>query len=591
MKKSPNLDHSRRRFVSGLASATVLSGLGLFAPFIHATARDQRVSKMRGNKFDLTIGHQAVNFTGQERLATSVNGSVPGPTLYWQEGQEITINVTNTLSVTSSIHWHGIILPAGMDGVPGLSFDGIPPGDTFTYCFKVQQSGTYWYHSHSGFQEQTGLYGAIVVLPKEPDTVRYDRDYVVMLSDWSDTAPETIYANLKKKADFYATNKRTVADLWSNIREKGIVQTWHDRAMWNQMRMSDRDIADVTGRTYTFLMNGITPDTGWLGLFKRGEKVRLRFINGAAMSIFDVRIPGLKMTVVSADGQAVQPVMVDEFRIATAETYDVIVEPEDDEAYSIFAQSIDRSGYTRGTLTSDVNRVVEAPTMDPPPILTHRDMGMVAHTGMNQMGHSQHGMVTMANTAAIANTSKLSKAGQGSDQPIVHADDENGFHVDMQTENPMNGVDDPGIGLRHHQHRYQRRVLKYSDLRNAYETKDQREPSREIQLHLTGNMHRYMWSINGVRASDASPVELKFGERVRFTLVNDTMMTHPIHLHGMWSELETGDGKHLPRKHTVIVQPGSKISYLVTADALGVWAYHCHLLYHMPGMFRSIQIS
>lgn len=596
MKKNSNLDRSRRRFVTGVASATVLSGLGLFAPFTYAASRDSRISQIRGNEFDLTIGYQAVNFTGKESIATSVNGSVPGPTLYWQEGQEIIINVTNTLSVTSSIHWHGIILPTGMDGVPGLSFDGIPPGGTFTYHFKVQQSGTYWYHSHSGFQEQTGLYGAIVVLPKEPDALRYDRDYVVMLSDWSDTAPETIYANLKKKADYYATNKRTVADFWSDIKKKGIMQTWQDRVMWNQMRMSDRDIADVTGRAYTFLMNGMTPDTGWLGLFKPGEKVRLRFINGAAMSIFDVRIPGLKMTVVSADGQTVRPVTVDEFRIATAETYDVIVEPENDQAYSIFAQSIDRSGYTHGTLTSDVNRLAKAPKMDPPPILAHRDMGMGAHIGMSQadhagMEHRQHGMMTMADTAAMTSTSKLAKAGQGSDQPIVHADEENGFHVDMRTETPMNGVDDPGIGLRHHQHRYQRRVLKYSDLRNAYETKDQREPSREIQLHLTGNMHRYMWSINGVRASDASPIKLKFGERVRFTLVNDTMMTHPIHLHGMWSELETGDAKHLPRKHTVIVQPGSKISYLVTADALGDWAYHCHLLYHMPGMFRSIQVS
>jgi len=587
LKKLPTIDRSRRRFVSGVMSATILPTLGVFSPFSYGLSRGQQPATMRGKVFNLTIGYQVVNFTGKERLATAVSGSVPGPTLYWQEGEEITIHVTNTLPVSSSIHWHGIILPAGMDGVPGLSFDGIAAGETFTYRFKVQQSGTYWYHSHSGFQEQTGLYGAIIVLPKEPKRVPYDRDYVVMLSDWSDTAPETIYANLKKKGDYYATHKRTIADLWVDLKEKGIMQTWQDRAMWNQMRMSDRDLSDVTGRAYTFLMNGMTANEGWLGLFEKDEKVCLRFINAAAMSIFDVRIPGLKMTVISADGQAVQPVTVDEFRIATAETYDVIVEPEDNQAYSIFAQSIDRSGYTRGTLTSNVNKLAKIPSMDPIPILEHRDMGMAEHA---PMGHSQHSMM-MTGTATTASPNKLAKAGEGSRQAIVHTEEEYGFHVDMRSENPMDGIDDPGIGLRHHQHRFQRRVLKYSDLRNAYLTEDQREPSREIQLHLTGNMHRYMWSINGVSASDATPIHLKFGERVRITLVNDTMMTHPIHLHGMWSELETGDAKHLPRKHTVIVQPGSKVSYLVTADALGAWAYHCHLLYHMPGMFRSILVN
>lgn len=362
------------------------------------------------------------------------------------------------------------------------------------------------------------------------------------------------------------------------------------------MRMNDRDIADVTGRTYSYLMNGITADKGWLGLFKQGEKVRLRFINGSAMSFFDVRIPGLKMTVIAADGQAVKPVTVDEFRIATAETYDVIVEPQDQTAYSIFAQSIDRSAYTCGTLSTDASLFATPPAMDPPPILSHRDMGMDMGGGMampngETMDHSQHGMATISNTKVTPAPNPLGMAGEGSNQAIVHAASEAGFQVDMQAETPSNGVDDPGIGLRHHQHRYGRRVLSYADLRNLFPTKDQRQPSREIQLHLTGNMHRYMWSINGIPASDASVIQLQYGERVRFTLVNDTMMTHPIHLHGMWSELETGDANYLPRKHTVIVQPGSKISYLVTADAKGAWAYHCHLLYHMPGMFRTVLVN
>ncbi|ORU94706.1 MAG: copper resistance protein CopA [Cycloclasticus sp. symbiont of Bathymodiolus heckerae] len=581
--KATGFSSSRRRFVTGLSAVGALSFVPSFA-----SAHTHQPDVLRGRVFDLTIGHAAVNFTGVERFATAVNGSVPGPTLYWQEGEEITIRVTNTLPVISSIHWHGIILPTGMDGVPGLSFEGIPPGQTFTYQFKAQQHGTYWYHSHSGFQEQTGLYGAIVVLPKEQEAVSYDRDHVIMLSDWSDEAPEDIYANLKKSADFYVADKRTLGDIWADVQDKGIMQTWQERAMWNQMRMSDRDISDVTGRTYTFLMNGRSPDDSWLGIFKKGEKVRLRFINGAAMTIFDVRIPGLKMTVVAADGQLVQPVKIDEFRIATAETYDVIVEPDGSQAYTVFAQSIDRSGYARGTLTSDVNRVADVPKMDPAPVLTHRDMGMSMEHDMSGMDHSQHGMRSMDYKPKAKN---LGKAGFGSNEAIGHMSSELGAHVDMQAQMPMNGVSDPGIGLRHHQHRYNRRVLKYSDLRNLYETEDQRQPSREIQLHLTGNMHRYMWSINGIAASKASSIELTYGERVRFTLVNDTMMTHPIHLHGMWSELETGDPKYLPRKHTIIVQPGSKISYLVTADALGTWAYHCHLLYHMPGMFRSIVVK
>ena len=570
--------------------------MGFSSASLFAANGSKRPELLRGNDFNLNIGLQSVNFTGIDRLATTVNGSLPGPTLYWQEGETVTIKVTNTLNVTSSIHWHGIILPTGMDGVPGLSFAGIAPGETFTYRFKVQQSGTYWYHSHSGFQEQTGLYGAIVVLPKQAEPITYDRDHVVMLSDWSDSAPETIYANLKKQADYYTTNKRTVADLWSEIADKGMLQTWQDRAMWNNMRMNDRDIADVTGRTYSYLMNGITADKGWLGLFKQGEKVRLRFINGSAMSFFDVRIPGLKMTVIAADGQAVKPVTVDEFRIATAETYDVIVEPQDQTAYSIFAQSIDRSAYTCGTLSTDASLFATPPAMDPPPILSHRDMGMDMGGGMampnsETMDHSQHGMATISDTKVTPASNPIGMAGEGSNQAIVHAASEAGFQVDMQAETPSNGVDDPGIGLRDHQHRYGRRVLSYVDLRNLFPTKDQRQPSREIQLHLTGNMHRYMWSINGIPASDASAIQLQYGERVRFTLVNDTMMTHPIHLHGMWSELETGDANYLPRKHTVIVQPGSKISYLVTADAKGAWAYHCHLLYHMPGMFRTVLVN
>ena len=619
---------SRRRFVTGIAAGSAFLGLGL-ASTLSLASPSNRVgpSMLRGNQFDLNIGYQPVNFTGKDRMATAVNGSVPAPILRWREGERVTLRVKNNLAKDSSLHWHGLILPAEMDGVPGLSFDGIKPGETFEYQFDVNQSGTYWYHSHSGYQEQTGLYGAIIIDPRDPDPVSYDREYVVMLSDWSDEDPEAIYAKLKKLSHYYNFRERTVGDLWQDIKYKGITETWNERDMWNQMRMSETDISDVNGYTYTYLMNGVTPDEGWIGLFKRGEKVRLRFINGSAMTIFDVRIPGLKMTVVASDGQNIEPVTIDEFRIGVAETYDVVVEPSDDSAYTVFAQSIDRSGFTRGTLTPDVEMTSLIPNMDTAPTLGHRDMGMgmanmtetsaVDHSqhqmnGAKTIDHSQHQMggaktidhsqhqMSGAKTISDKKTDHtshnslpevLGKAGFGSIREITHASTETGPHVDMKAISPQSGLTDPGVGLRNHLQKHGRKVLTYADIKNLYLTSDPRDPTREIELHLTGNMSRYMWSINGVKAADADPIKLKYGERVRITLVNDTMMAHPIHLHGMWSELETGDPSHIPRKHTVMVQPGSKISYLVTADARGQWAYHCHFIFHMAGMFRQVTVS
>jgi len=611
----------RRKFVTGVA-AGLLYGFAGFSSSrtvsLSNTGGFHHHPWLKGQKFDLNIAYQVVNFTGKERLATTVNGSFPCPTLYWQEGQEVTLRVTNTLKHSSSIHWHGIILPTHMDGVPGLSFDGIDPGTTFEYKFKVEQSGTYWYHSHSGFQEQTGMYGAIVVKPKEADPVSYDREHVIVLSDWSDEKPERVYRKLKKMSDFYNFRERTNGDLWQEIKAKGVKKTWEARSMWNTMRMSDRDLSDVTSYTYTYLMNGITPDEGWKGQFQGGDKVRLRIINASAMTYFDVRIPGLKMKVVASDGQNIEAVTVDEFRIGVAETYDVIVEPKEDSAYTIFAQSIDRMGYTRGTLTPNPQWQAEIPKMDPPALLTHRDMGMsgmmnmqdkaaenknsmVAMKGRNKetkMEAMDHGSMTNRNDKQMSGmqmksdkTTGLRKAGISGQLQPKHGKTEFGPHIDMRSMTPLNGLNDPGIGLRNHKELYGRKVLTYADICGLAKTEDKRDPSREIELHLTGNMSRYMWSMNGIKYADADPIQLKFGERVRITIINDTMMTHPIHLHGVWSELETNEPDYIPKKHTINVQPGSQISYLVTADAKGRWAYHCHLLYHMPGMFREVRVS
>lgn len=628
------VNQTRRRFVLGVAGSSLLTGLGFKPSVLSAAIKQTQMGQptLSGKVFDLAIGEQIVNFTGTSAKATTVNGSLPAPTLRFKEGDTVTLRVTNHLKVPSSIHWHGLILPSGMDGVPGISndFNGIAPGESFVYQFKLVQSGTYWYHSHSGFQEQTGLYGSIIVDPIEADPVSYDREHLVMLSDWSDEDPEDIYSKLKKLSHYYNFKQRTHADLLADIDNKGFDATWEERSMWSGMRMSQRDLSDVTGYTYTYLMNGVTPNDGWIGLFNKGEKVRLRFVNGSAMTFFDVRIPGLKMTVVAADGQNVESVTVDEIRLGVAETYDVVVEPDSDTAYTIFAQSIDRSGYARGTLTPDISLSAEVPELDSVAGLTHSDMGMdmrgmdhsqmdmsgMDHSQMNmpevdfsemdipemdlsqinapEMDHSQVDMSEMDHSQMDHGTSAKSSGHQSASNPsdfssgdLIHPKTEYGAHVDMRAADAQYRLSDPGVGLRNNG----RKVLTYADLRNLRTTRDDRDPDREVELHLTGNMSRYMWSINGVKRSNAAPLQWKLGERIRITFVNDTMMNHPMHLHGMWSDLETGDNDFLPRKHTVIVQPGARISYRVTVDAEGGWAYHCHLLYHMLGMFRTVNVS
>ncbi|MCX7512197.1 copper resistance system multicopper oxidase [Frateuria sp. STR12] len=592
------VDLPRRRFVQGLAVGGAVAGFGLLRPGqAHAQARAGHPAVLSGTDFQLDIGRTLVDCTGRVRPATTVNGSLPGPLLRWKEGTTVTLRVTNHLREATSIHWHGIVLPFDMDGVPGLSFDGIAPGETFTYRFDVRQAGTYWYHAHSHFQEQTGLFGALVIDPTGHERHPADRDYVVMLNDWTDEDPAHIYALLKKQSDYYNYHQPTVPGFLRDVRERGLGDALAMRRKWNQMRMNPTDLADVGGAAYTYLMNGTAPAGNWTGLFGPGEKVRLRFINGSASTIFDVRIPGLEMIVVAADGQDVVPVAVDEFRISAAETYDVIVQPRDTRAYTVFAQSIDRSGYARGTLAPREGMQAPVPAMDERVWLGMQDMmgamgAMGSHSPLSPRERVSEGRERVRPEHAAHGSPEPSPpaplpTGEGS-QAVHHARTEYGPSVDMRVDMPRTNLDDPGIGLRDNG----RRVLTYADLRSIDGPLDPREPEREIELHLTGNMERFVWSFDGLPFSEAKPIHFRYGERLRIVLVNDTMMNHPIHLHGMFSELEDAEGNFLVRKHTINVQPAQRISYRVTADNPGRWAYHCHLLYHMEaGMFREVVVS
>ncbi|EQM77997.1 copper resistance system multicopper oxidase [Stutzerimonas stutzeri] len=606
---------SRRTFIKTLAAGSVVAGLGAWRQPVWALDRpgqtgDQEI--LSGTEFDLTIDSLSVNFSGRERTAMAINGSIPGPLLRWREGDIVTLRVRNRLPQDTSIHWHGILLPANMDGVPGFSFAGIAQGGLYEYRFEVKQSGTYWYHSHSAFQEQLGVYGPLIIDPREPEPFTCDRDYVVMLSDWTDESPARVLAKLKKQADYYNRGRRTLSDFIDDVADQGWSDTLSNRWAWAKMNMSPTDLADVSGETYTYLLNGQAPDGNWTGLFEAGERIRLRLINGSAMTYFDFRIPGLKLTVVAVDGQLVEPVEVDELRLAVAETVDVIVAPDGrQDAYTLFAQSMDRSGYARGTLAVRQGLSAPVPQPDPRPELNMDDMGHGAHgshaagaqqpmapgaTGheamnhseMNhaQMGHSQtdHGQMNHAGMTG------MDHGGAMSNSPMqTHPASETGNPlVDMQTMMPVAKLDDPGIGLRDNG----RRVLTYADLRSTFPDPDGREPTRTIELHLTGHMERFAWSFDGIPFADAEPVRLTYGERVRFVLVNDTMMHHPIHLHGMWSDLEDEQGNFKVRKHTIDMPPGARRSYRVTADALGRWAYHCHMLMHMDlGMFREVRVE
>tara|TARA_R110002073_G_scaffold54023_5_gene139279 strand:- start:7631 stop:9607 length:1977 start_codon:yes stop_codon:yes gene_type:complete len=607
---------------------------------------------LSGTRFDLNVGRTPVRIDGRGSRAVTVNGHMPAPVLRWREGDELTLNVTNGLDEDTSIHWHGLLLPFQMDGVPGVTYPGIAPGETFQYRFPVKQSGTYWYHSHSGLQEQMGHYGPIIIDPAGEDPIQYDREYVLMLGDWTFEGAHTVFNRLKQVADVYNNQRRTLVDFVRDARREGIDQAVGERAMWARMRMSMTDIADVTAAAYTYLINGHGPEDNWTGLFRPGERVRLRIINASAMTIFNLRIPGLPMSVVQADGLSVQPVETDEFQIGVAETYDVIVEPRD-QAYTVMAESIDRSGYVRATLAPRAGMQAAVPPLRERPLLSMRDMGM-DHSAMGgdhaAMGHDMpaaapapamdhaamgHGTPAPApamdhaamghGTPAPAPAMDHAAMGHGApapapamdhaamghgppapapvmdhaamghgaapvpaaDAPLLH-DHPAGPGVMGMPAMVFDRIGERGIGLADEPHR----VLVYTQLKSLEPNPDQRPPEREVEVHLTSNMERYMWSFDGVAFSAlVEPIIFHHNERVRLILVNDTMMPHPIHLHGMFFDVVNGEDSHKPRKHTIIVKPAERLSVDINADALGEWAFHCHLLFHMhAGMMQVVSV-
>ena len=538
-------------------------------------------------EYNLSVDPVLIDTGNFTRKGIGYNGASPGPVLRFKEGEDVVINVTNNLAEPTSIHWHGLILPYQQDGVPGISYNGIAPGETFTYRFPIVQSGTYWFHSHTEFQEPDGAYGAIVIEPEGREPFRYDREYVVQLADSHPHSGHRIMRNLKMMPDYYNRKQRTISDFFSDASKMGFQSALTDRLDWGEMRMMPNDIEDLQG--FTPLINGKSADQNWTGLFKPSERIRLRFINSSAMTYFDIRIPGLKMTVVQADGNNVQPVTVDEFRIAVAETYDVIVRPDEDKAYTIFAESMGRTAFTRGTLAPRDGMSAEVPEMRKDPILTMADMGM-AHGDHSAMGHSTPATHTMPDGATMPGN-----AHAGHQMPATHAmPDGSVMQGDAHTGHAMPGGNPfyaAGSGLLPSAANGGK-FLSYADLRAQKPLYADREATREIELRLTGNMERYIWSINGIKYSDAEPIILQYGERVRFKFVNETMMTHPMHLHGMWTIIDTGKGKWDPVKHVVSVSPGTTVYTETEVDALGQWAFHCHLSYHADsGMFRKVVVE
>jgi CopA family copper-resistance protein len=572
----------RRAFLGG---ALGLGAAGLFPAWAQSGSPGLRADlpTLSGEDIRMSVGHSAFTVGGRTGHAITINGTLPAPLVRLREGQNVRLHVTNTLDEDTSIHWHGLLLPFQMDGVPGISFPGIRPRETFTYEFPVRQSGTYWYHSHSGLQEQSGHYGPLVIDPAGADPVAYDREHVIVLSDWSFLHPHQIMAKLWQEGGYFNRNRMTLAGRLGGDPEMQMSAA--DRAMWANMRMDPTDILDVNGTTYTYLINGHGPDENWTGLFNPGERVRLRIINASAMTIFNIRIPGLPMSVVAADGIDVRPVAVDEFQISVAETYDVIVQPNAAEAYTFVAEAMDRSGLCRATLAPRPGMSAAVPPLRDRPILTMADMGMSGMDGGMDHAAMGHGTAGQAGAPSGGEAPAMShNMRDGANAPQVDLNP----GVDMIAPMPKDRTGEPGLGLENVGHR----VLTYRDLMAVTPNPDRRAPTRTVEVHLTGNMERFMWSFDGRRFSEnPEPLRFERNERVRVRLINDTMMAHPIHIHGHFFELVNGHTGFHPHKHTVNVLPGGTVDFDLTADAPGDWAFHCHLLFHMhAGMMRTVTV-
>jgi len=592
---SPLSNLPRRALIKG--TAAVGAGAALGVPAGPAAAAVQSgvggPPVLRGNRFDLRLDRIGVNKSGTPTWANAINGIVPGPVLNWREGDVVTINVTNNLPEMTGIHWHGIILPNPMDGVPGLEFPGIMPGETFTYRFPVVQSGTYWYHSHMGYQEQKGVYSALVIDPAGTPLIQADRDYVVVLSDWMDGSPLVVQNDLKHMPDYYNFNRRTVGTFISDVEQSGLKATAKERWNWANMRMDPSGLQEPTGEAFTYLMNGLTAAQNWTGLFRPGERVRLRFINTSAQSAYDVSIPGLTMDVVHVHGNDVVPVPVDQFRINVAETYDVIVQPREDRAYTIFAQNFTRSGHSRGTLAPRPSMQAAVPPYDAAPMRNMADMGMTMMPGEVAASNPDRTRMDgiMPSMHEVTDAEKRRRTGyqEKLGLPAVTKALKPGVEQQYVLDHSFDRLDLPGDGLNHLMG--SRRILTYADLRSVYPGVHKGPVTKEITLTLTGNMGRFIWGFNGQKFSEVGPIDVTLGERFRLRFVNSTMMTHPIHLHGMWMELENGQGDHLPYLHTISVQPAANVSMLVTPIATGQWPLHCHFLYHFEaGMFRTLRV-
>lgn len=586
---SSNVD--RRRFVQGTAMLGATAALGFGSSNAWAASDFREPKVLTGTEFNLSVTRQPINITGRKSWANAINGGVPGPVLRWRQGDVVNIHLKNEMPDLTGFHWHGIILPNDMDGVPGLEFPGIEPGGSYHYRFPVLQSGTYWYHSHMGYQEQKGAYGALIIDPDGEDHIQSDREHIIVLSDWMDGDPKVVASNFKQDSGYYNFKKRTLETDIADIKKNGLGATIAERFRWSKMRMDPTGLQAPSGIIYTYLVNGFPPTANWTGLFRPGERVRLRIINASAATYFDVRIPGLKMSVVHVHGNNVVPVEVDEFRIGVAETYDVIVEPTEDKAYTLFAQDLARTGYARATLTPRPGLVAPVPMMDDRPMRGMADMGMTMmmpdQVDASDKKRSRLGGFDGKSAIDIVEDKSLLVGHLPTQKRPPEAKAKPGIEQQFVAKMLIDRKGSPGSGLNH----LGRRVLTKNDLRSVNPSIDSREPTRELILRLTGNMYRFIWGFNGKKFTEVGPIDVKLGERFRLTMINDTMMSHPIHLHGMWMELENGQGDHRPYLHTINVQPAETISMLVTPVATGQWPLHCHILYHFEaGMFRTIRV-